>query len=93
MGMSTHIVGLVEQTDLWRKYKQVWDACIAAGIKEPKEVYDYFDGIYPEEDSRIYNLERATYVRKYQNDMCSGFEIRVDEIPEGMKVIRFYNSW
>lgn len=93
MGVSTHIVGFVEPTETWRKFKQVWDACNAAGIEVPKEVLAHFHGDYPDEAGRMFNLEKASYVRPFKADMEEGFEICVAEIPEGMTTIRFYNSW
>lgn len=93
MGMSTHIEGFVEPTETWRKFKQVWDACKAADVDVPKEVLAHFQGIYPDEAGKMFNLEKASYVRTYRGDMVEGFEICVAEIPEGMTTIRFYNSW
>lgn len=93
MGMSTHVVGFIEQTEHWKKYKQAWDACLDAGVPVPREILDYFGGEYPKGTSKEFDLKKASYVREYKADMIEGFEIRVDEIPKSMKVIRFYNSW
>lgn len=93
MGMSTHIEGFVEPTETWLKYKAVWDACLKANIPTPEEVVQFFNGIYPDDSGKMFNLEGASYVRPYWKEGVEGFEIRVDEIPESMKVIRFYNSW
>lgn len=89
MSMSTHVVGFVPPDAKWEKMKQVWDACKAIGVSVPAEVVEFFDDRSPDPKG----LEVKVPIRKWSNDYASGYEIDLDNIPEHVKTIRFYNSW
>jgi len=95
MGMSTNIIGFVSPDDEnYKKHSKVLTACIEAGISElPKETAEYFGSKYPEKYLLDEKLEIEISKHEYQEDMSSGFEIIVSEIPEGVHKIRFVNSW
>lgn len=90
MGMSMQVEGLVPVDDKWRAMKALWDSCLKLKIAPPKEVVDYFDGEYPEEEEAI--VVRIDY-KTYSADMREGFEVTIGDLPKDVKKIRFYCSW
>lgn len=89
MSMSTHVVGFKPPDDKWKKMKAVWDACQEAQASLPEEVVDFFDGSDPDPAG----VEVKIKAREWSDDSSEGYEIDVDAIPKGVKVIRFYNSF
>lgn len=95
MGMSTSIKGFVSPyNEKYKKHSKVLIACIEANIEElPKETAEYFGSKYP----NSYLLEEKLQIdipsHDYKEEMSSGFEIILSEIPEGVHKIRFSNSW
>lgn len=92
MGMSTHVVFLRDKEDKqYKEYLAVFLACKKAKVALPDEINDYFgDDSGPEYPLEI---DADDYLREWGNDYSSGYEIDIDKIPEGVKTIRFYNSW
>jgi hypothetical protein len=96
MGMSTYVTGFVSpNNETYKKHCKVLRACIDAGIYElPSETADYFGSKYPSEDLFEEKLEVSLPIHEWNDgDMCEGFEISVSEIPEGVEIIRFVNSY
>jgi len=87
MGMTIDVVGVVPPDETWRKMKAIWDACAAAGIETPDEVFEYFDEQNPDPDGMVVDIPCL----KYGDN--SGLEIVVADIPDKVKIIRFINSW
>jgi hypothetical protein len=93
--MSTHVVLLRDKKDAYQyqKYLNVFLACRKAFVKLPKEVDDYFGGAGLGNDPE-YPLEIKFEPRKWADEHgSSGYEIDIDELPENVKIIRFFNSW
>jgi hypothetical protein len=95
MGMSTHVIGFIPDNDsVYLKHKKVLEACIEAGIKElPKETAEYFGSKSPYEGLLEEKLQVTVPVKEWGNEYSSGYEVEVNQIPQGVKTIRFYNSW
>jgi hypothetical protein len=96
MGMSTHIMGFKAPDDRWRQMKAVWDACAAAHIDVPQEVFGYFEGENPDpagvEVSETALMDVGA-LREWGDSYRSGYEIVVAYVPDDVTTIRFYNSW
>lgn len=93
MGMSTHVVGFKPPDDKFKKMKAAWDACRAAGIEPPEEVYDFFGGESPDANGVVVEIEKHACCSKWSEDMQDGYEIDVSKLPKDVKIVRFYNSW
>jgi hypothetical protein len=95
MGMSTRVVGFRSSNDpTYQKHAKVLRACNEAGIKKlPEETAKYFGSEYPDECLLEEVLEVRIPCYEYAEDMTEGYELRVSEIPEGVEIIRFVNSW
>ena len=92
MGMSTHVVGFRAPDENYEKMKNAWNACEAAGIEIPNEVYDFFEGQDPNDIPGVeVNIRDA--VSEYRGDMQEGFTIDVSKLPKDMRFVRVYNSW
>jgi hypothetical protein len=91
--MSTHIKGFKPPNQKWRDMKAVWDTCEEADVEPPKEVYDFFEGEAPDEAGVEVDLEKLPCVKTHNADMQEGFEVYVNNLPEDITVIRFYNSY
>lgn len=90
MSMSTDVIGFVPPDERFMKMKQIWDNCTEMGIDIPPGIYDFFDGCAPDENGMEVKIP---YNKWDDEDMMAGIEINIDNIPENVKVIRFYNSW
>jgi hypothetical protein len=87
------VIFLRDKADLqYQRFLKVLLACREAGTDLPEEVDNYFGGYGVDNDSES-PLEVSFKPRKWTGDMSEGFEIDVDEIPSGVKTIRFVNSW
>lgn len=94
MSMETHIAGFGSKAVKWNKMKAVWMACLDADIPIPADVEAFFDGTDPEEsDGPEVDLEDCYAEWESKTSDSRGFEITVDNIPEGVEVIRVWNSW
>lgn len=82
---SLSVVGLVPPDSAWNKMKTVWDACQAAGIAPPKEVYVFFEYGEPDESGVIVKIES----REFNAEMAEGLEVDLASIPSKVKTIRF----
>ncbi len=93
MSMSSSMIFLRDKADLqYQKFLEVLLTCQKAGVDPPKEVDDYFGGDGVDNDPES-PLEVSFNPREWSGDMSEGFEIDIDEIPPGVKTIRFVNSW
>jgi len=94
MSMSSHVLFLRDKTDLqYQKFLKILLACREADIDLPKEIDDYFGGNGVDNNPET-PLRVSFEPREWSDDDTSeGFEIDVDEIPSGVKTIRFINSW
>lgn len=93
MGMSTHVIGFKPPDKDWKRMKQVWDSCTAAGIDPPKEVLDFFEGAPPDDAGVEVDLEGAGVIKEWSDDSCAGYDVDVAKLPPDVKVVRFYNAW
>jgi hypothetical protein len=78
----------------YQKYLKVLLACQEAGIDDiPKEVNDYFGGYGIDSDPE-FPLEIKFEPKEWRKeDGLEGFEIRLNDLPQGVEVIRFFNSY
>ena len=93
MGMSTNVVLLRDKNEsTYQKYLKILLVCKDAQIVPPKEVDDYFggDGIHNDPESP---LEIKFEPKEWSSEMSEGCEIDLDSLPDGVKTIRFYNSY
>jgi len=94
MGMSTHVVGLRPPDDDFNKMKAIWDACEAAGVCPPGDVLEFFDHEKPDPMGVEVSLTgRPPIAREWSGGEARGYEVDIADLPEGVKTIRFYNSW
>ncbi len=92
MSMSTYVIGFRKpDDDKFQKYVNIWNSCVEAGVGVPHEVFDYFDGEDPDENGMQVDIKDA--LTEYSEDMVDGFEVDITKLPEGVKVIRFFNSY
>lgn len=90
--MSSHVVGFRAPDEQWAKMKAAWDACEAVGITPPDEVLNFFDGEDPG-DKPGKEVTLGDAIREWTNEYASGYEVDLVTIPNGLRYLRFYNSW
>lgn len=88
MVMGIQVEGLKPPDGIWEDMKAVWDACEKAKIGIPEEVNKFFDGEPP--DEKGVKVDIPTH--KYESDGEDGYEVHLNEIPLGVKIIRFIRS-
>jgi hypothetical protein len=87
--MSTHVEGFAPAGEEWQQMKAIWDACVAAQVRVPDEVINFFGGEPP--DPR--GVEVTIPVREWKDGDSEGYELDLADIPVHVKTLRFYNSW
>lgn len=89
MGMSMHVIGLVEPSEKFKQMYAIYEACELADVSLPDEVDKFFMGEEPDGKGMKVDLPKT----EYEDDMKNGFEIRIADIPDNVTVLRFYNSY
>lgn len=94
MGMSMWVAGFVPPDETYRKKREAYLACRAAGINPPDELEKFFD--YQEPSEHGYEKKRSELgaaVVDWSDDSSEGFEIDLSKLPANVKRIRFSCSW
>lgn len=86
--MSTHVVGFIPPDQHWKRLKAVHDACIAAGVDVPYAVETTIGS-----DPTDYGREVEIEVQEWASTGREGYDVDIAKLPDGVTVIRFYNSW
>ena len=84
--MSTYIKGFKPPDEKWLKMKEVYDSCKKAGVDTPNEVKKFFN--YEEPDDAGVEIDIKTH--DYAEEMIEGFDVHLSEVPEDVKILRFY---
>ena len=94
MGMSTHVIGFRPPDDEWRRMKAAWDACDRAGVPAPAKVLEFFNHEPPDECGVEVKLGTEA-LREYgtERPQRAIWDVHLDKLPPGLKIIRFFNSW
>lgn len=101
MSMSTHVVGIKEPTEQYRKMYEAYRACEEAGVSAPTEVLKFFGYVRfnaVDQNGMEVDLDNGSEsvrgcVVKYAAGGQSGYEVDVTKLPVGITRIRFYNSY
>jgi hypothetical protein len=98
MGLTTNIEAFTPDTDPeFQKHKKILLLCIESDVSLPKETAGYFGSDEPYFsliDERLsVSLKDGVHYREYQNDSCSGYEVDLKSLPEGVTKLRFRNCW
>lgn len=99
-----HVVGIKPPDERWKKMKAVYDACVAAEAKVPKEVDDYFDNEPPDESGVVVDLSNCMRrasgalghhpsVTEWSDEDSCGCEIDISKLPKDVKIVRVFQSW
>ncbi len=88
------------EADRFLKMKAVWDACNSAGVSVPAEVRDFiYDSQEPEEEAILLSIGSLGRELRLYSRVCDGiiidegYEVDLDKLPAGTKVIRFVCRW
>jgi len=92
MSMSTSVIGIRPPDAKWKEMKAVWDACVIAKCDPPSAVGDFFEWTTPD-DAGVVVDDLGEAEKEWHNDYASGYEIDLEKLPKGIKVLRFFNSW
>lgn len=91
MSMSTEVKGFRPPDERWQQMKAVWDACVAANVPIPEPVAEFFGWTAPNPAGIEVKIPHREYTNRERVE--DGIEIDVADIPDGVTVIRFINSW
>lgn len=92
MGMSTHCVGFRPADKKWNSMKKIWEQCEENEVPIPDKVLEFFDHESPEDRPGM-EIELGEASQRWGADMRDGYEIDVTKLPEGIRLIRVYNSY
>jgi hypothetical protein len=91
MGMSMHVVGIVPPDEKFKQMKAIYDACQAADVTIPDEVWEFFENDAPDDAGVIVPIKEAR--EEWGDDGRNGYEIDLSKLPKKVTKIRFYCSW
>lgn len=97
MGMSTHVKGVRDLDGKFAIMMGAKLACEKAKVGYPQSLADYF-GVEVGESEDYLRREMETVdisgaIHNYGFDSGDGYEVKLCNLPEGVKAIRFENSW
>ena len=96
MSMNTHVLGIKQPDETWKKMMAVYESCILANVPVPESVLIYFEYKKPTSEGALVDLDKATFVVKWSAEMENGFVIDLKALQKehpGITHIRFYNSY
>ena len=97
MSMSTRVYGVRELEGKFAKMLAAKQACDAAELGYPAALNDYFIGEVGESaeylTKRMSSVNINVAVTETTSDGVDGFEVDLSKLPEGVKAIRFENSY
>lgn len=97
MSMTTHVYGIIPDNNTYNKMISAFKACKEAGVSIPPEVLRFMNCQQnpdnPEQKGILWSLDGDDSVTKYSGDMEEGFEVELAKLTDGIKFIRFVNSW
>lgn len=96
MSMHSYIELGRDIDDKTKKYLDVIDACEKAGVEVPSEITDFFDEL--EEDGHVTDNVHWKELNEGEYQTCCNngdveYTIDLSKIPEGVKYIKFVNSY
>lgn len=94
MGMTTTILAIRPPDEMWKRMKEVWDACDLVGVSPPKEVIDFFEGDKPDGAGVVINLRDHPSVSVWHEAYVrSTYEVDLAKLPKDVTFLRFYNRY
>lgn len=93
MGVSYYVLGIKPADEKFRQMKAAYHACEKAGVKIPKEIYDFFNGDRPNEKGvQVYLDSDGPFVSVDGDD---DFRLTVDleKLPKDIKILQFVVSY
>jgi len=96
MGMSNHVLGVRDLDGRFAKMMAAKLACDAASVGYPDEIYKYFKCPGECEDylrQEMESVDITDAVSEYSKDEMDIFEVDLSKLPEGVKAVRFKNSY
>lgn len=92
MSMSTHVNGFRPPDAEWEKMLRAWQACEAAGVPVPQELWDFFGGEKPGSKPGA-TIDIGDAVEELSEDATNIYQVDLTKIPDNLRYIRFTNSW
>ncbi len=93
MSMKMNVVGIMAADEKYNLMREIWDMCVKADIDPPDEVYDFFRHEEPDGTGLQIDIKNSGAVETWGEEEKSGFQVDITKLPEGVRFIRFYNSW
>lgn len=94
--MTSYVIGIKVPNDKWKKMKEVYEACIEAGVTIPDVVDKFFNSEVPDDAGVVIDLRKSNSVKEWKADMQDGFVVDLEQLRldyPGVTHIRFYNSY
>lgn len=73
--------------------REAYNACVAAGLRPPDEISEFFGYRPPHEDGEIVDDLGGAEREVQPGEMESGIEVDLGKLPKGVTRIVFVNSW
>lgn len=96
MSMNLHVVGFRAPDEQWKRMKDVYEACVEAGIEIPEVVNAFFEGEAPDVSREIELGDNLICTQKYNEEGRTGFVVDLQAAQKrypGLKYIRFFISY
>ena len=97
MSVNLYVSEVIPADEKYNKMLSILNACKELNISPPDEVAEFFDhngspNIDGYETSYSSYGKLPNYIKNWEDNYRSGFEIEVDKIPKKVKIIRCYNA-
>lgn len=91
MGVSYDVIGIKPVDEFSEKMRTIYENCKELGVKVPNDVIRYFNqcGDLPTDEGFKVDIPSEYWVGEYEE----GYQINVEDIPEGVKIIKFRMSY
>lgn len=98
MGMSTHIIAYIPDTDPeYQMHKEVLQVCAKNEVSLPIETAAYFGDSSPQlyllDEKLEVDLVKGIHFKEWSDESSQGFEVDLTQLPKGVTKLRFYNNW
>jgi hypothetical protein len=87
MGVSYDVSGFVPPDETWAKMKAAWDACRAAGVEPPDELWNFFGGAHPDEHGMEVDIDDATV--EIHNGAQLEYRVEIAKLPKQVQFLVF----
>jgi len=91
MGMNTFVEGFRPPDEEWKRMATIYNLCLKSKISVPEKVLAFFNDAPPHENGVLIDI--GDCVEYFTEDVVQSWTVNITKLPEGIKHIKFTNSY